>query len=335
MERPWFDAAGLIGKIVADTAARLPYFTTAALVFVLFVLAAKALRRMIRLLGGRNRKHRNLGVVMGRMAFGTTIMLGLLIALVIAVPGFTPGQLINLLGLSSVAIGFAFRDILQNFLAGILLLLTEPFRIGDQIIVGSFEGTVENIETRATFLRTYDGRRIVIPNSKLFTESVIVNTAHDARRMEYDIGIGNGDDIGAAKRIMLDTVASLPDVLEEPAPDALVVALGESSVSIRLRWWVRPPRQLELLSVRDQVLQNVKSALVAEGIDLPFPTQQILFHDQTEEYDGDRSMQREGWPKGRGRVPRSARQADAERDAGRRENGGSIADDKARDARVR
>jgi small conductance mechanosensitive channel len=91
------------------------------------------------------------------------------------------------LGLSSVAIGFAFRDILQNFLAGILLLLSEPFRIGDQIKSGDFAGTVSNIETRATSIVTYDGRRIVVPNSTLFVNPVIVNTANEKRRLEYDV----------------------------------------------------------------------------------------------------------------------------------------------------
>ena len=89
----------------------------------------------------------------------------------IAVPNFTPGQLVQLLGLSGVAIGFAFRDMLQNFLAGILILLTEPFRIDDQIIFGDYEGTMENINTRATYLKTYDGRRVVISNAERFTNS--------------------------------------------------------------------------------------------------------------------------------------------------------------------
>ncbi len=310
MNRSWFDAAGLIGKLAGEAMERIPYFIIAAVVFVLFVLLGKMLRRIIRIVTGKSLKRRNLGIVLGRLAFGFAVLLGLLIALVIVIPGFTPGQLVNLLGLSSVAIGFAFRDILQNFLAGILLLLTHPFRIGDQIVVGTFEGTVEEIETRATFLRTYDGRRIVIPNSKLFTESVTVNTANDARRMQYDIGIGNSDDIATAKRIMLETVRAIPDVLDDPPADAIVIELADSAVNIRLRWWVHPPRQMELLTVQDQVLERVKHALTAEGIDLPYPTRQILFHDQTEETDGDRSRQREGWPKGRKEIPVSARITD-------------------------
>lgn len=122
-------------------------------------------------------------MVMGRLAQGVTIQVGLFISLSIVIPSLKASDLVQLLGVSGVAIGFAFRDILQNFLAGILILLTEPFQINDQIVFKDFEGTVENIQTRATTIRTYDGRRIVIPNSELFTNSVTVNTAFEHRRL--------------------------------------------------------------------------------------------------------------------------------------------------------
>jgi small conductance mechanosensitive channel len=308
------EATGAVQAMVNGFVERLPYFTVALVVFIIFILIGKGVRAGVRAVTQRNRRHYNLGVVMGRLSYGLIIFLGLLIALVIAIPGFTPGELVNILGLSSVAIGFAFRDILQNFLAGILLLLAEPFRIGDQIILNDFEGTVEDIQTRATFIKTYDGRRIVIPNSNLFTNSVTVNTAYRKRRLEYDVSIGYGDDISRAKRILLDTVRDIPEVLADPAPDALVVALADSSVNIRLRWWVQPPRRFESLIAQDVVLEKVAQALLSEGFDLPFPTRQILFHDQTEASDGDRSRQREGWPRGKGEVPRPARIVDALRE---------------------
>jgi small-conductance mechanosensitive channel len=219
----------------------------------------------------------------------------------VALPTFKTGDVVQLLGIGSVAIGFAFRDILQNFLAGILLLLTQPFRIGDQIISAGHEGTVDDIQTRATLITTYDGRRIVSPNATLFTEKVTVNTAFSRRRLEYDIGIGYGDDIERAKEIMLDAMRRIDGVLPQPAPEVLVMELGPSSVSLRARWWIQPPRRADALDARDKVLSAVKTALTEHGIDLPFPTRQILFHDQTEETDGDRGRQREGWPGGRDR----------------------------------
>jgi small-conductance mechanosensitive channel len=214
---------------------------------------------------------------------------------------------VQLLGISGVAIGFAFRDILQNFLAGILILLTEPFRIDDQIVFKNFEGTVENIETRATTILTYDGRRIVIPNAELFTNSVTVNTAFDKRRTEYDFSIGYGDDIDCAKQLMLEALYSVNEVLKDPAPDVLVLELAESTVKIRVRWWIAPPRRIDDMRSRDKVICAIKKKLVENGIDLPYPTRQILFHDQTEETDGDRSLQREGWPAGKSKVPKPRR----------------------------
>jgi small-conductance mechanosensitive channel len=166
-----------------------------------------------------------------------------------------------------------------------------------------FEGTVENIQTRATTIRTYDGRRIVIPNSELFTNSILVNTAFENRRLEYDIGIGYGDDIDQAKQLILEALQETSGVLKDPKPDTLVVALAESTVNIRARWWIKPPHRAAALDLQDKVLTAIKNKLVANGIDLPFPTQQVLFHDQTEETDGDRARQREGWPVGQRPAP--------------------------------
>ncbi len=282
----------------------LPNILLAVIVFTIFFVAARALKSLVRRLTRRHRQARSLGLVLGRLSQGIIILVGLFVALSIVIPSFKAGDLVQLLGISGVAIGFAFRDILQNFLAGILILLTEPFEINDQIVFKNFEGTVENIQTRATTIRTYDGRRIVIPNSELFTNAVTVNTAFENRRLEYDVGIGYGDNIDQAKELMLEAVYSVDEVLKDPAPDVLVMELAESTVNIRARWWINPPRRADALDSRDKVLTAIKKKLTANGIDLPFPTQQILFHDQTEETDGDRSRQREGWPAGNKQVPK-------------------------------
>ncbi|RUR83526.1 mechanosensitive ion channel family protein [Chlorogloeopsis fritschii PCC 9212] len=311
--------------------ALLPNIVLALIVFVIFFFVARTIKQVVKRLTSNRRHARNLGMVLGRLAQGATILLGLFISLTIVIPTLRAGDLVQLLGISGVAIGFAFRDILQNFLAGILILLTEPFQIGDQIVFKNFEGTVENIETRATTIKTYDGRRIVIPNSELFTNSVQVNTAFDHRRLEYDVGIGYGDDIDRAKQLILEAMHETEGVLREPAPDALVMELAESTVNIRARWWIQPPRRADALDARDKVLTAIKKKLIANGIDLPFPTQQILFHDQTEETDGDRSRQREGWPAGKGKVPKPRSISDSLRKLAemRSQSNGSTGDSEA------
>jgi small-conductance mechanosensitive channel len=303
----WEKIQGMIDGLIV----MLPNLVLALIVFVLFVLVARFIRNLVRRVTRNRRNARNLGLVLGRLAQGSIILIGLFVALSIVLPSFKAGDLIQLLGISSVAIGFAFRDILQNFLAGILILLTEPFQIDDQIVFKEFEGTVENIQTRATTIRTYDGRRIVIPNSELFTNSLMVNTAFENRRLEYDIGIGYGDDIDRAKQLILEAIHETEGVLPQPAPDAIVVDLAASTVNIRARWWIKPPRRAPALDLQDSVLTAIKNKLTANGIDMPFPTQQILFHDQTEETDGDRSRQREGWPAGQGKIPNPRRLEDS------------------------
>lgn len=298
-------AWGRVQAMIDGFIASLPSIILSIVVFTVFYLIAKSIRKIVRRLTRHHRHARNLGLVLGRLAQGTIILVGLFISLTIIIPSLKVGDIVQLLGISGVAIGFAFRDILQNFLAGILILLNEAFNIGDEIVFKGFEGTVENIETRATTIKTYDGRRIVIPNSELFTNSVTVNTAFENRRIEYDIGIGYGDDIELAKQLILSVLHETEGILQNPAPDAIVVDLADSTVKIRARWWIQPPCRAEVLDFRDKVLTKIKNKLTANGIDLPFPTQQILFHDQTEETDGDRRNQREGWPPGKNGVPSS------------------------------
>jgi len=298
--------------------ALLPNLLFGLIVFVAFLFAARGVRSLVERLTLNRQQSESLKILLSRLAYVATLILGVLITVTIVVPSFTPASLVSALGVGGVAIGFAFKDIFQNFLAGVLLLLTEPFKLNDQIKYKDFEGTVESIQTRATTIRTYDGRRVVIPNAELFINAVTVNTAYEKRRLQYDIGIGYGDDIATARQLMLEAMRSVDGVLTDPAPEAIVVDLAGSSVNIRARWWINPPRRADVMDAQDRVLEAIKNTLSAHGIDLPFPTQQILLHDQTEATDGDRKTQREGWPAGQGAVPESrfqrqqaARAADA------------------------
>lgn len=295
-----------------DFMALLPNLLFGLVVFVVFIFIARGVLSLVERLAENCQLSVSLKLLLSRLSYVAALLLGLLITVTIMVPSFTPASLISALGVGGVAIGFAFKDIFQNFLAGILLLVTEPFRIDDPIKYKDFEGTVESIQTRATSIRTYDGRRVVIPNAELFINAVTVNTAYEHRRLQYDIGIGYGDDIGRARQLILEAMKGVDGVLTDPAPDALVVELAGSSVDIRARWWINPPRRADIMDAQDQVLEAIKNTLTAHGIDLPFPTQQILWHDQTEATDGDRKSQREGWPAGKGNVPPSRAAAQQE-----------------------
>ena len=262
--------------------ASLPNILVGILLILLFYFIGKGIRNLITRATETHQRSKNVGMVVGRLAFGLTILVGFFIALTVIIPSFTAAELLTTLGFGSVAIGFAFKDILQNFLAGILILLTEPFRIGDQIVVNDFEGTVETIETRATKIRTYDNRLVVIPNANMFTDSVTVNTAFDLRRTDYDFGIDYGDDIEKAKKIMLEVMNATEGVATDPAPDVLTVALADSSVNIRGRWWT-DPRIKSVLDVKDDVVSTVKKRFDESGITIPWPVRTLVLPQQTKE----------------------------------------------------
>ena len=278
-----------------DGAVRLaPNLAVAIVVFFVVLGVATLVRRFVVSRADR-RGRENLGQVLGGFAKWLIILLGALLAATIVVPTLKPGDLIAGLGVSSVAIGFAFKDILQNWLAGLLILIRQPFEVGDQIEASGYEGTVERIETRATLIRTYDGQRAVIPNSEIYTNAVLVKTANEQRRSQYDIGIGYGDGVDEACDVIRRALASTDGVASDPAPEALPWDLAASWVTVRARWWSESPRA-DVVSVHSRVIRNVKEALDEAGIDMPFDTQVQLWHDQTEATDGDRSSQREGWP---------------------------------------
>ena len=327
------EGVGRLQALGQDMVGALPSVGVALVVFGAFVLIAWCIRRVVAWYAVKERKHNNLAQAVGRLAYGLTLVIGLLIACVIVFPNFTPTSLLTSLGVGSLVLGLAFKEVLQNYLAGILLLVAEPFRPGDQIVFKDFEGTVEDIQTRATFVRTYDGRRVVIPNAELFTNSLTVNTAFEQRRVEYDVGIGYGDDLELAKRLILEAVRETDTAVEDPPPEVLTYELAASTVNLRVRWWIQPPKIRELLDARDQVLAAIKVKLQQNGIDLPFDTTQILFHDQTEDTDGDRARQREGWPAKPGvKPPQPYRIADAME---RLRANGKIADDGSTDVDVR
>ena len=292
------EALGRLEDLGRSAVALLPGLAIALALFVIGLLVAKGVRAAVRRAAELRDASPGSASVLGRIAGGVTVLVSFLVAASVAFPSVSAADLFNLLGIGGVAIGFAFRDVLQNLLAGILILLTRPFVIGDQIRAGSHEGTVEDVWVRATVLRTYENQRVLIPNATLFVDKITVITAHDKRRLAFPLTIGNGDDIREARRVIVEALRGTEGVLADPPPEALVTGLGAAGVDMMARLWIDPPRRRDAIDALDYAISNVKEALTAAGIDLPYPTSQVLFHDQTEETDGARMRQREGWPAG-------------------------------------
>jgi len=283
-----------VDRLVDGFFALLPKLVIGLAVLILFWIIAWIVRGVI---SWYTSSSQSLGEVLGRLIQWIVLLVGVLVAMAIVAPSITPAKLLGALGIGGVAIGFAFKDLLQNFMAGLLILIRQPFRVGDQVVLGDHEGTVEQIDTRSTVIKTYHGVRVLIPNGQVYTNPMTVLTAYDKQRSQYDVGIGYADSIALARDEILEAIRGVDDVLTEPAPEVLIVDLAESTINLRARWWTGSKRA-EVVHTNSRVMEAIKQRMDDAAIDMPYPTQVMLFHDQTEETDGDRKRQREGWPAG-------------------------------------
>lgn len=268
----------------------LPSVVAALVLLFVFYWIGKGVGALVRHLARRRDRH-DLGVIFGSIAFGMILLLALMIAAVIVFPSVKPVDILSALGVGSVAVGFAFKDILQNLFAGVLLLLNRPFRRGDQIKVKDYEGTVEHIQSRATLIKTYDGRRVIIPNADIYTSAVTVNNAFPYSRTQLDLGIGYNDDLEAAAAFIVDAIKRVEGVVADPAPEAIPIEFRDGDVLVRARWWTDSTRT-NIVHIRAKVVLAILQAFRQGGVDLPFPTQIVLLHDQSGKNEGDRGEQR-------------------------------------------
>lgn len=260
---------------------RIPYFVASIIVVLIFWFLSILFKKIVYKILGSRRRHQNLVKVFQRVGGALIIFVGFMIAMVIAVPEFTPAKLIGALGIGSVAIGFAFKDIFQNLLSGILLLISEPFRIGDQIVSGEYEGTVEDIKIRATTIKTYDGRQVVIPNSDLYTSALTVNTAYKQRRLQVAVGIGYEDDIEAAKAEIIKALDKIDSVSKKATPSVIATGFGGSSIDLMVRWFIEDGTQANKVASIHQVIVGIKNSLDAAGVNIPFPIRTIDLSDSS------------------------------------------------------
>ncbi|MDX1689990.1 MAG: mechanosensitive ion channel family protein [Acidimicrobiia bacterium] len=188
--------------------------------------------------------------------------------------GIAIGPLLGALGVGGLALAFALQDIIENFIAGIMLQTRRPFRIGDQVVAGGYTGTVEDINLRTTILKTFDGRRVLVPSADVLKSGIENNTAFPERRTTLMVGVGYGTDLAEARDRMLGAMADCETVLDDPAPQAFVESFGGSSIDFAVRFW-HPSRTANQWNARHEVALAVKQALDEAGIEIPFPIRTI------------------------------------------------------------
>ena len=239
------------------------------IILITWIVARIAVRGVSRAIGKTDMRPSLQNLIDTVVKLGIWII-GLMIALIVVMPGMTPASLIAGLGIGAVAIGFAFQDIFENFLAGVLIMLREKMRIGDVIECEDITGKVEHITLRETHVRKLSGELTVVPNSILFKNPVEIFTDVDQRRHQVVVGVSYDTQLDHAADIIRRAVEGVDDVLASKGVDIFAQEFNSSSVDFLVRWWAGSTPRAGWES-KDKVIRAIKAALDDAGIEIPFP----------------------------------------------------------------
>ncbi|RIV91471.1 mechanosensitive ion channel family protein [Aurantiacibacter xanthus] len=203
-------------------------------------------------------------------------IVGILIAAAVAIPGFTPAGMIAGLGVGALAIGFAFQDIFENFLAGVLIMLRDKMNIGDWVDADGVSGTVEKITLRETHIRQFSGELTILPNSMIFKNAVKIHTDQPVRRYDLMVGVSYDCSLPEAEAAILRALESVEGIYKDKPVDAYAREFGGSSIDFLVRWWVDTDKESHFIVHRD-VVYAIKRELDEAEIDIPFPIVTNMF----------------------------------------------------------
>lgn len=290
---------GTLEQFLRSVLANLSSIVGAILVMLLTWLIALTVSRGAYLWAERTEGDRGTEVLISRLSYGAVWFLGGIIALGVLGLNFT--AILGTLGLTSVAIGFGLKDILSNYLSGLILLASRPFRIGDEVVIGQYEGRIVQVQLRVTTMQTYDGRQVYIPNQEVFQSSITNNTASPVRRSSVMVGIDYEADVETAKAEIQDAIAHIEGIEKDPAPLVLVHELAASTVNLEILFWVNSRRK-SFLNATSDVRRAIKERLEQTGIEMPTDIYTLNFRNQLPQF--------ESFASGSYRPPQSGRAED-------------------------
>ncbi len=208
------------------------------------------------------------------------LLVGVLVALEIMDATSLVGAVLGTAGVMGVALGFAFKDILENYLAGILMSLRQPFAPRDHVVIDGNEGMLVSLTSRATILMTLDGNHLRLPNALVFRSVTLNYTRNPSRRFEFDVGIGVNEDLLHAQALGTEELGRIDGVMAKPPPRALITGLGDSNVQMHYTGWV-DQRSHDFRQVRSEAIRRVKLVLEEAGMDMPEPIYRVQLNERT------------------------------------------------------
>ncbi len=256
----------------------IPFFIAALLMLVLTWLMAALAGRFARRFARKTTTRPSLQDLLVRLTKIVIWLLGLLFTAMVLFPGLTPAKALGGLGLLSVAVGLAFKDMFENFFAGILILWRFPFEAGDVIRCENVEGRVEAVEVRNTTIRRTTGELVIVPNLFLFKNPCEILTDRNKRRITIIAGVAYGEDVATAVEVIKVAVSECESVRDDEPVQIFPQAFGDSSIDIEVTWWAGST-PLEERRSRGEVVTAVKRALDQAGIEIPFPYRTLTFKE--------------------------------------------------------
>ena len=244
---------------------QIPSWIAGFIVFVLTIIIAKMAKSAVesRISDQIDEEHQEVLVLAGRVTFFGTLAVGITVALKIAGIDLT-----TILAAVAFGIGFALQDLIMNFIAGVLILVSRQFTIGDFIKVGDTVGKVVEIQTRATILKAIDGTKVIVPNSEIFTSQVVSYTSNPMRRVVVPLYVSYDTDIRYAIKVAMEVLKKHPKIQKKPAPSVILKDYGDSSIDLAARFWVGS--RDGWFKVKSEIMEQMWNAFSDAGIVVPF-----------------------------------------------------------------
>ncbi|MFW6115653.1 MAG: mechanosensitive ion channel family protein [Chloroflexota bacterium] len=260
---------GLIAQLISNA----PQFLVAIAILVATLLLSKVAERWAQRSVRRKITDPETRRFLTQTTRYTVLVLGILAALD-QVPGVPITSFLAGLGIVGFTVGFALQDIARNFIAGLLLLMRQPFAVGDAVEVAGRGGIVMEITMRDTVIKSWEGVIEIIPNLDVYSNPIVNYSQLPLRRRTVTLGLGYGQDIARAKRIILDVIQSTEGVLDDPAPEVLTEQLGDAALDVAARFWVNQKTHSPF-AVHSNVVDAINAVAEEESIDMPYPTQVV------------------------------------------------------------
>lgn len=255
---------------------RLPLIVFALVILLVTLIAARAVQRVSQPVLRRRIENPMLRGVVGNVLVFVVIVIGLYIVLRVAGLSRLAVTMIGGTGLIGLVIGFAFRDIAENFLASLLISVQKPFRIGDTIEVAGYTGLVQKVTTRGTVLMAYDGNYIQIANATVYKSTIRNFTINPKTRLDFVVGIGYDANVTEAQALLLGVVQRHPAVYDDPEPRVFVENLGASSIELHVYFWINIV-EFSQFKVRSSVIRQSVAELLKAGVSMPDDNREMIF----------------------------------------------------------